>query len=516
MRLSFDDFVIDTTRYELRRNDEPCKLEPKVFDLIAHFAQHPNQIFSREQLVELLWKSRFVSDATISTCIKSARKALGDSGVTQRYIQTVRGRGFRFNAGVVHDTSATHGVSGHPPKTSASDRNDDPSLLVLPFRPLSDQPGSIQLASGLTMELLAILTRIPLLRLSARTHHYADLEVTPSARQIHDDLDVNFVLESSVQLVEGRHHINVGLADARTGFRLWSERFVVSGSVGAALREGVTAITARLEPQLYRAIVGLVGSVDNEKKGRALFLQASSMLALKGWHHDSFAKAADILRRSWQYEPEFALAPSLLSLVLGFGHRVGLMKDREQAKREALKAAERSLELDSMDSTVLGYSGCALADIGQPDRALPILRNAIELNPANAQAWAALGAACILHQRLDEGIAHLRHGIAISPLDSRLSIWGSVLTAGLLLSGDYAEALHQGQLACQRDDRNFMARVVLAGAHLARNENQQAHAALVDAYRIKPDLSRLQVLSLLGREVGEALLKLQCPTAGDS
>lgn len=269
------------------------------------------------------------------------------------------------------------------------------------------------------------------------------------------------------------------------------------------------AITAKLEPQLYRAIARLVAFPGNERNARALFLEASALLALKGWHHDSFAKAAGILRRSWQCESEFALAPSLLSLVLGFGHRVGLMADRQQARHEALNAAERSLELDSMDSTVLGYSGCALADIGQPDRALPILRNAIELNPANAQAWAALGSACILHQRLDEGIAHLRHGIDISPLDGRLSIWGSVLTVGLLLAGDKDEALKQGQLACQRDDRNFMARVVLAGTHLARHETQQARVVLEDALRIKPDLSLLQVVSLLGPKLGEALWRLQ-------
>ena len=516
MVLRFGDFVIDTMRYELRRNDEACKLEPKVFDLIALFAQHPDQVFCHEELIQSVWGGRFVSDATVSTCIKSARKALGDNGATQRYIQTVRGRGFRFGVEIIRDTPATNGVSARLSEIPSPDRSDNPSLLVLPFQPLSDQPDTIQLAAGLAGELLAILTRIPLLRLSAGTHRYDALEVPPSVRQMHEDLGVDYVLESSVQLVEGRHAIHVGLSDARTGFRLWSGRFTVSGSFGAALQEGVIEITAKLEPQLYRAIALLVGTKNNAQNGRALFLEASAMLALKGWHHDSFAKAADILRRSWSCEPEFALAPALLSLVLGFGDRVGLMGDRAQTKREALEAAERSLELDDMDSTVLGYAGCALADIGQPERAQPILRKAIEINPANAQAWAALGSVCLLLEQLDEGIAHLRHGIAISPLDSRLSIWGSLLTVGLLLSGDAAEALRQGQLACQRDDRNYMARVVLAGAYLVGAENRQARAALEDAYRIKPDLSRQQVQYLLGEELGDALLGIGRSSASDS
>lgn len=505
MLLRFDDFVINTARYELRRNGVPCRLEPRVFDLIAHFAQHPGRVFSREQLVESVWDGRVVSDATVSTCIKSARRALGDSGARQRYIQTVRGRGFRFDARVVRD-APTADRAGSP---AGAGRNDDPALLVLPFRPVSNRPETLQLAAGLTEGLPPILTRIPLLRLSASTRRYADVEVTPGLRQLHDELGVDFVLDSSVQWVENGHRINVGLSDASTGFRLWSEQVAVSGSVGTALREAVIAITARLEPQLYRAISRLVGSAEEDKNARALFLEASALLALKGWHHDSFSRAAGILRRSWRSAPEFALAASYLSLVLGFGDRIGLMGDREKAKRESLEAAERSLELDSMDSTVLGYAGCALADIGQAGRALPILRNAIEINPANAQAWAALGSACILHHSIAEGIAHLRHGIEISPLDSRLSVWGSVLTAGLLLSGDHDEALEQGRLACQRDDRSFMARVVLAGTHLVRDEIRLAHGVLEDAFRIKPDLSRVQVVSLLGPDIGERLLGLR-------
>ena len=58
-----------------------------------------------------------------------------------------------------------------------------------------------------------------------------------------------------------------------------------------------------------------------------------------------------------------------------------------------MRAADTALEMDDIDSTVLGFAGCALADLGQADRAMPILEKAIEQDPSNAQAWAALGAA---------------------------------------------------------------------------------------------------------------------------
>ena len=193
---------------------------------------------------------------------------------------------------------------------------------------------------------------------------------------------------------------------------------------------------------------------------------------------------------------------------MGFGDRVGLISNREQAKAEALESAERALQLDGMDSTVLGYSGCALADIGYIDRALPILRNAVDINPANAQAWVALGSVCLLQRQLEEGIEHLKHGIAISPLDSRLSIWGALLTVGLLQAGKLDEALVQGELACRRDDRCYLPRVALAGVHVVRDDRGNAMKTLADAYRIKSDLSPLQISSIVGRKLASVLQRM--------
>ena len=87
---------------------------------------------------------------------------------------------------------------------------------------------------------------------------------------------------------------------------------------------------------------------------------------------------------------------------------------------------------------------------------MPILRNAVEINPASAQAWAALGSACLLNGQVDEAVRHLTHGINISPLDSRLSVWGALLALALMQSNDLESALQQGELACQRDHRSYI------------------------------------------------------------
>jgi tetratricopeptide (TPR) repeat protein len=290
---------------------------------------------------------------------------------------------------------------------------------------------------------------------------------------------------------------------------LWAEQFAVPGPADAALDIAITTVMAKLEPQLHRAIYDTVRSTDSEPNAQALFLEASSILALKGWHPESFTSAASLLRRSCLLAADFALAYAYLALVIGLGARIGLLGDHEKSRTEALDAAERALKLDSMDSTVLGFAGCALADIGYPDRALPILRNAVEINPANAQAWASLGSACMLAGKFDEAIQYLRHGIDISPIDSRLSIWGAILALVLMRTKDLDGALHQAELACQRDHRSYLPRVVVAGIHRLRNEPALALKALNEARRIMPDLQAAQVFALLGPKLGQSLLDLK-------
>jgi len=507
--LTFGEFQLDLDHYELRRNGLLCKLEPKVFDLMAHFARSPGRVFSREELIASVWHGRVVSDETVSTCIKSARKALGDSGAEQRYIKTVRGRGFRFDADVGHDYVRADSDAQTQAVDAARRVGLGPSLLVVPFRALSGGADAARLADGLASDLGTTLTRIPLLRLSSETARYRNREITPSARDIHEEIGVDYGLEGTLDEHESGCRINVQLSDTRSGFRLWAERFTVPWPLDAARDQAVAAIIAKLEPQLHRAIYNTVRATHGEANAQELFLEASSVLALKGWHAASFSTAAELLRRSRTLDPDFALAHAYLALVTGLANRVGLAGDREESRAETLEAVERALDLDSMDSTVLGFVGCALADIGYLDRALPILRNAVEINPANAQAWAALGSACLLDGRVEEAVRHLTHGINLSPLDSRLSIWGTLLALGLMQSKDLEGALRQGELACQRDHRSYLPRIVVAAIRLLRNEPELALQALNEARRIKPDLAPAHLFSLAGRELGSRLLSLR-------
>lgn len=92
----WDDYALDTGRYELRCADAVIRVEPQVFDVLTQLVSNHERFVSKEELFDSVWGGRFVGEAALTSRIKAARRALGDDGESQRYIRTVRGRGYQF------------------------------------------------------------------------------------------------------------------------------------------------------------------------------------------------------------------------------------------------------------------------------------------------------------------------------------------------------------------------------------------------------------------------------------
>ena len=115
---------LDTARYELRRGDEVIRVEPQVFDVMTQLVSNHDRFVTKEELFDTVWGGRFVGEAALTSRIKAARRALGDDGESQRYIRTVRGRGYQF-VGTIADAvpaaaSAARAGCRRPVSTSRS------------------------------------------------------------------------------------------------------------------------------------------------------------------------------------------------------------------------------------------------------------------------------------------------------------------------------------------------------------------------------------------------------------
>ena len=100
MLYAFDTYTLDLAHYELRQAGRLVQLEPRVFDLLAYLVQHPGRTVTTEELLEQLYPNQFAPVDRLTNAVAQARRVLGDTSQMQRYIQTVRRRGYRFIASV--------------------------------------------------------------------------------------------------------------------------------------------------------------------------------------------------------------------------------------------------------------------------------------------------------------------------------------------------------------------------------------------------------------------------------
>lgn len=511
MVFKFDSWQLDSERYELHQHGQPCKVEPQVFDLLEFLLRHHDRVVSKKELLEQLWGGRVVSDATLSTCVKAARQAIGDDGQTQRLIRTSHGRGFRFvgELELAENTGVDATINDAPETASEDSQPGRISLAILPFAVFSDDPQMEYLVDGLVEDLTTILAHASGLLVISRSSSFTYKRRHPNTQQVREELGVDYIVEGSVRTVADQVRINVQLINTADGDHLWARRFdSPSGEIAALQDELINAICRHLEPQLARVSYSQVQKQRGDRDAWLLYQQACGLLSIKGWHPDTFTEAIELLRRSVEIDPGFAQAHAYLALLVALGRRVGLLQQPDEALAESLRAVDTALSLDDHDSTVLGFVGCALADIKHTERAISTLEQAIELDPSNAQAWAALGSVKIIESRFEAGISDLRHGIKISPLDNRLAVWSSVLATGLMMVGDLDEALIMAKTACRSDLQNHMPQVTLAAVLLAAEQPDAAKSALAEAYRLRPELSASEIKCLVGRRVACAIEKL--------
>jgi pimeloyl-ACP methyl ester carboxylesterase len=103
--ISFDDVELDLGTVELRRAGVRVPVEPQVFDVLAYLVFHRARVVPKEELMDAVWGGRFISEAAVTSRIKQARQAIGDSGRSQRLIRTVHGKGYRF-VGAARDAAS--------------------------------------------------------------------------------------------------------------------------------------------------------------------------------------------------------------------------------------------------------------------------------------------------------------------------------------------------------------------------------------------------------------------------
>ncbi len=480
----FDDFEIDTETFELREKGQARSVEPLVFDLICYLARNPDRVISRGEVIEAVWKGRIVSDATISSCIKSARRALGDSGGNQSHIRTVRGRGFQF-VGQVSSSEAPPASGPAPaeaaPVASAGATLDRPVIAVLPFENLSADVDEY-FADGLTEDIITNLSHFRELLVIARTSAFRFKGQALDVAQIGRELNAAYLVEGSVRRAAGRVRVTAQLIDAGSGGHLWADRYdremedifavqdEVTCTIAATL--GVNVQNAALQRAMKKSPAQL-DAYDCLLRARRF----TSMLS-----REMHEEARDLLEEAIVKDPNYADAYALLANVYLAEHRFDA-NPRPDPIGRALQMAEKAVELDPQNA----YARCWLAVVHffrhANDRFEAEAQRALNLNPNDPEILADIGHFLAFMGQFERGVALADRARQLNPLHPGWYYFSSVRYHYDLK--EYDKALEYLEKAGMPE---FYPTQLYGAAVLGQLRRPEAETTLRKAFELKPDL----------------------------
>jgi adenylate cyclase len=310
--LQFEGFTLDSAHNSLRAADREVTLRRKSMELLRYLAENPGRLVTKEELLKAIWPDVVVTEESLTHCVSEVRQAIGDSN--QTIIATVPRRGYRFAAPVVR-------VAAPPAESDAGPQSspDKPSVAVLPFTNLSDDPQQDYFSDGVTEDITTELSRFPELLVIGRNSAFQYKGKAVDLRQIGRELGARYVLEGSVRRSGDRVRITAQLVDAMSGAHRWAERydrelhdaFAVQDEVARAIVAMLAAHVNRAETQ--RALLKPPAAWEAYeyylRGAEAFFLHMSRRTKA------SLYDARRLLEQSLAIDPDYARAAAMLSRV---------------------------------------------------------------------------------------------------------------------------------------------------------------------------------------------------------
>lgn len=379
MTYEFDSYELDTITRELRCAGSPVRVEPKVFDFLVLLLEHPGEVISKEELIEAIWKGRFISDAAISSCVSAARKALNDDGRLQRYIKTVHGRGVRFVGNVTETYALTAAKCSAPaPK--------EIRVVVLSFVNVGRDDPSGSLAQAISASVETEIARFRHIKLQPTGMQQAPRSATSSGMKFGGALDADFILSGSVHVFESRIRVTAHLIDCGGGRHVWAERF-----------DGTLDDSFDLVDKCSRSIAATAaGRINATGHARTLQrdvskLSVDDLIRRAQANYDMCAKAAlieslPILERAKEVNPSNARAFMLLGAFYDMAYWTGWMDDPADCLQRAVEYGQKAVELDPTDALAHAHLGEALLHARRITEARSKFDRARKLNPNDVAA----------------------------------------------------------------------------------------------------------------------------------
>ncbi|MCP4002767.1 MAG: adenylate/guanylate cyclase domain-containing protein [bacterium] len=363
----------------------------------------------------------------------------------------------------------------------------EPSIIVLPFDNLSDDPEQEYFSDGITEDLTTDLSQIPRLFVIARNSAFTYKGKPIDVVQVGREMGVRYVLEGSVRKAEDTVRITAQLIDAGTGFHVWSARYDRKIAGLFALQSEISEeILAALSVELQEAEIrrmrstrpNEVSAYDAFTRGFASFLR---------FRHAGHEDAARWFERAIEIEPDYARAHAFLGLATMHGYTLGWSMDVDALERaEAL--AQRAFQINPRQlETQYLLTQLNLAR-GRPGRGLEAARKGVQLAPRDNTAIFLLGLSLVAAEGdLKKGGSLIREALRRNPRPP--ASWWTTLASTRYLTGRREEAVAIWERSRGANPDEIHVRIALAWHYATNGARERASEIVREIRVVNPELT---------------------------
>ena len=498
----FGAFLLNPADKQLFRDGKPVPLPPKVFDTLLLLVESQARLVEKDEFLKRLWPDSFVEEVALAHCISHLRKALRDGTEECGFIETVPKRGYRFVAAV----EAVRPASDAPPQVT---------LAVLPFENIGAGSEREYLADGFTEEIIAALGQIDPERLTVigRTSVMTYKRTTKTLAEIGRELNVAYLIESSIRTEGGRLRITSKLIRGRDQVQVWSASYDSEPiSMFAFQRELSTAIAEQVRLRLSpERLTSLARRQTRNAEAYDLYLRGRYF-----WHQLSpptTRRAVEYYASATELDPEYALAWSGLA---------------DAYAASPINGDAPPLDMWPRARDAAAHAVCAGPNLAEPQTSLGVVtfffdwdwaaaemafRKAIALDSTYSLAHRTLGIALSHMRRHEEAQSAVRRARELEPLH----VAHHALSAQVAFNArDYSAAVQFARQATVIDPGFLIGYLQLGQAYEQLDKCDLALAALQKATQFSGGNSKVialrgYVYAKLGRaqEAREVLTTLE-------
>jgi TolB-like protein len=365
--------------------------------------------------------------------------------------------------------------------------SDKPSIAVLPFDDLSEDPRQEYFVDGMVDGITTALSRIRWLLVIARDSSFTYKGKAIDIKQVGRELGVRYLLEGSVRKSTNRVRITGQLVDATTGGQLWAGRAEGNLEDVFGLQDQLTEnVVGQVAPELERAEIERAKRKPTEKldaydyflRGMANFHQQTN---------ETNSEALQLFYKAIELDSDFASPHGLSGICYSRRKTRGWATNRAQELAEAERLARRAVELGRDDAVALYTAGFTLAHlVGDLEAGANLIDAALAIDPNSAAGWYYGGWVKILLGEPSAAIDYEARAMRLSPLDPLMGLMRTATGFAHFSSGRYDEAVWWAQKACLEQPNFPVAWRLLAASAALAGRLDQAQEARARALKLDP------------------------------